>query len=183
MWRSQNRTIKTTLRSARSSALKNNLTGPTLLEMSGYATNRDLAHGPRLTVAVGTTIADRPPRRSVRALLRIRLLLWMNGGETCCWPHTVQSLGHALPALCRTHVGWNDVLLSLCPSLPGLRRRHAALRCSAGSLVLRHSPTSPVRSCPPCGLWPSRTGLGRLTKTCRRSPGSRACCFSACAGS
>jgi hypothetical protein len=48
---------------------------------------------------------------------------------------------------------------------------------------LRHSPTSPVRSCPPCGLWPSRTGLGQLTKTCRRSPGSRACCFSACAGS
>jgi hypothetical protein len=59
----------------------------------------------------------------------------------------------------------------------------AALRCSAGSLVLRLSPTSPVRSCPPCGLWPSRTGLGRLTKTYRRSPGSRACCFSACAGS
>jgi len=77
----------------------------------------------RITVAVGTTIADRPPRRSVRARLRIRLLLWMNGGETCCWPHTVQSLGHALPALCRTHVGWNDVLLSPCPSLPSLRRR------------------------------------------------------------
>src|SRR5712691_9586258 len=115
-------------------------------------------HGVGTTVAVGTTIADRTPRRSVRARLRIRLLLWMNGGETCCWPHTVQSLGHALPALCRTHVGWNDVLLSLCPSLPGLCRRHAALRCSAGSLVLRHSPTSPV-------------------------PGSRACCFSACAGS
>src|ERR1019366_510553 len=29
----------------------------------------------------------------------------------CCFPHTVQSLGHALPALCRPHVGWNDVLL------------------------------------------------------------------------
>jgi hypothetical protein len=57
-----------------------------------------------ITVAVGTTIADRPPRRSVRARLRIRLLPWMNGGEACCWPHTVQSLGHALPALCRTHV-------------------------------------------------------------------------------
>jgi hypothetical protein len=41
----------------------------------------------------------------------------------CCLPHTVQSLGHALPALCRTHVGWNDVLLSPCPSLPSLRRR------------------------------------------------------------
>ncbi len=99
---------------------------------AGNSTSRDCVritgHSRReqwkvVTVAVGTTIADRPPRRSVRARLRIRLLLWMNGGETCCWPHTVQSLGHALPALCRTHVGWNDVLLSLCPSLPGLRRR------------------------------------------------------------
>ena len=34
-----------------------------------------------LTVAVGTTIADRPPHRSVRARLRIRLLPWMCGGE------------------------------------------------------------------------------------------------------
>src|SRR5229473_2978265 len=39
----------------------------------------------------------------------------------CCLPHTVQSLGHALPALCRTHVRLNDVLLSLCPFLPSLR--------------------------------------------------------------
>jgi hypothetical protein len=31
----------------------------------------------------------------------------MSGGETCCWPHTVPSLGHALLALCRTHVGWS----------------------------------------------------------------------------
>src|SRR6267142_4771722 len=83
----------------------------------------DSPRPPLITVAVGTTIAGRPPRRSVRARLRIRLLLWMKGGETCCWPHTVQSLGHALPALCRTHVGWNDVLLSPCPSLPSLRRR------------------------------------------------------------
>ena len=34
-----------------------------------------------LTVAVGTTIADRPPHRSVRARLRIRLLPRMNGVE------------------------------------------------------------------------------------------------------
>src|SRR6266704_428887 len=33
------------------------------------------------TVAVGTTIADRPPHRSVQARLRIRLLLWMSGGK------------------------------------------------------------------------------------------------------
>jgi hypothetical protein len=35
----------------------------------------------RITVAVGTTIADRPPHRSVQARLRIRLLPWMSGGE------------------------------------------------------------------------------------------------------
>ena len=33
----------------------------------------------------------------------------------CCFSHTVQPLGHALPALCRAHVR-NDVLLRLCPS-------------------------------------------------------------------
>ena len=145
----------------------------------------DVVVGDRLiatvTVAVGTTIADRPPHRSVRARLRIRLLPRMSSGKVCL-PHTVQSLGHAFPALCRAHVRLNDVLLSLCPSLPGLRGR-LPLLCSAGSRVLRHSPTSPVRARPPFGLWPSRTGLDQLTKTCRRSPGSRACCFSACAGS
>src|ERR1700692_180574 len=41
----------------------------------------------------------------------------------CCLPHTVQPLGHALPALCRVHAGWNDVLLGLRSSLPNLRRR------------------------------------------------------------
>ena len=58
-----------------------------------------------------------------------------------------------------------------------------ALPCSTGSQVLRHSPTSPSRACPPFSLWPSRTGLDRQTKACWRSPGSRACCFSACASS
>src|SRR6266853_2564369 len=36
-----------------------------------------------ITVAVGTTIADRPPHRSVRARLRIRLLRRMSGVEAC----------------------------------------------------------------------------------------------------
>ena len=58
-----------------------------------------------------------------------------------------------------------------------------ALPCSAGSQVIRRCPTSPERSCPPFGLWPSRTGLDLSTKTYRRSPGSRACCFLACSGS
>ena len=40
--------------------------------------------------------------------------------------------------------------------------RRVALLCSAGSTVLRHSPTSPERSRPPFGLWPSRTGLDLL---------------------
>ena len=53
----------------------------------------------------------------------------------------------------------------------------------AAQHTLRHSPTSPARSCPQFGLGPSRTGLAHLAKTCWRSPGSRACCFSACAGS
>src|SRR5229473_1037809 len=39
----------------------------------------------------------------------------------CCLPHTVQPLGHALPALCRVHVRLNDVLPRLRPSLPSLR--------------------------------------------------------------
>src|SRR5215469_1893032 len=61
-------------------------------------------------------------------------------------------------------------------------------RCSPESVPFPASaesslPLSPERSCPPFGLWPSRTGLDRLTKTSRRSPVSRACCFSACAGS
>jgi hypothetical protein len=53
----------------------------------------------------------------------------------------------------------------------------------AAQRTLRHSPTSPERSRPPFGLGPLRTGLAVLAKTSRRSPGSRACCFSACAGS
>src|SRR5882724_4019183 len=36
----------------------------------------------------------------------------------CCLPHTVQPLGHALPALCRVHVRLSDVLPRLCPPSP-----------------------------------------------------------------
>src|SRR3989441_4791128 len=45
----------------------------------------------------------------------------------CCLPHTVQPLGHALPARCRVHVRLNDVLLHLRPSLPSLRRKLPSL--------------------------------------------------------
>src|SRR5262245_31655812 len=49
-------------------------------------------------------------------------------GETFLLPcfryfsHTAQSLGHSFPALCRTRVGLNNVLLGPRPSLPTLRR-------------------------------------------------------------
>src|SRR6201993_941579 len=46
------------------------------------AEREDISRG--IAVAVGTTIADRPPHRSVRARLRIRLLPWINGGKTAC---------------------------------------------------------------------------------------------------
>jgi hypothetical protein len=98
----------------------------------------------------------------------------------CCLPHTVRFLGHAPPALCRVHVLLNDVLPRLCPCLPTSAEGCPLLfGCFTDSTA---RPTSPTRSMPPFGLWPSRTGLVRQTKACWRSPGSRACCFSACAG-
>src|SRR6266481_3874438 len=56
--------------------------------------------------------------------------------------------------------------------------------CSAGSQVLQRSPTSPERACPHCGLrlhGPVSSLVG--PRRPRRSPGSRAYCFSACRGS
>src|SRR5438552_4023534 len=40
----------------------------------------------------------------------------------CCFPHTTQSLGHALPALCRARARLLGVLLGQRSSLPALRR-------------------------------------------------------------
>jgi hypothetical protein len=42
----------------------------------------------------------------------------------CCFSHTVQPLGHAVPALCREHAWLTDVHLHLRPSLPHLRRSY-----------------------------------------------------------
>jgi hypothetical protein len=102
----------------------------------------------------------------------------MRGGRGCL-PHTVQSLGHAFPALCRVHVGLNDVLLSLRPSLPGLRGRLLPF------VRLVHRYYGTVRLLLYVHVRRSVYGLrGPVlvfsSKTCRRSPGSRACCFSAC---
>jgi hypothetical protein len=58
-----------------------------------------------------------------------------------------------------------------------------ALLCSSGSSILWRGPTPPERACLPCGFAPLQTGLVPFrAEALRRSPGSRACCFSACAG-
>ena len=57
------------------------------------------------------------------------------------------------------------------------------LLCSSGSSIVWCGPTPPERACLPCGLAPSRTGLLPFrAEALQRSPGSRACRFSACAG-
>jgi len=86
-----------------------------------------------------------------------------------------------IPALCREHV--TPEMFFTTHALPSPTSAEGYPPLFGGSQVLRHGPTSPARACPHCGLWPSRTGLGPYTKACWRSPGSRACCFSACAGS
>src|SRR6516162_5507088 len=100
----------------------------------------------------------------------------------CCFTHTVQPLGHAFSALRREHVWLIDVLLQLRPSLPGLRRKLPSLVRSVHRYygTVRLLQYVHVRR---SVYGPSRTGLRILSKACWRSPGSRACCFSACAGS
>jgi hypothetical protein len=92
-----------------------------------------------------------------------------------------------IPVTCVSRSASGTCAIERCSpqSVPFLPRPppKVALPCSTGSPVLRHSPTSPERSRPRYGLWPLRTGLAATDKTYRRSPGSRACCFSACAGS
>src|SRR5208282_5682453 len=113
-----------------------------------------------LGVAVGTTIADRPPHRTVRS----------------AFPHTAPTLE-----------GWREVLLlahrsilgtlyprtvssecwtERCSPWPAPFSPQAppkiALLCSSGSAILGRGPTPPERACPPCGFAPSRTGLAPL---------------------
>src|SRR4051794_18263109 len=52
----------------------------------------------------------------------------------------------------------------------------------AAQRTLRSDPTPPARTCPQYGIKPFQTGLS-VRQARWRSPGSRACCFSACAGS
>src|SRR4051812_24102807 len=52
----------------------------------------------------------------------------------------------------------------------------------AAQRTLRSDPTPPARTCLQYGIKPFQTGLS-VRQARWRSPGSRACCFSACAGS
>ena len=54
----------------------------------------------RVTVAVGTTIADRPPRRTVRARLRIRLLPRISSGKAGIRIGMLLAAHRAVPGTC-----------------------------------------------------------------------------------
>jgi hypothetical protein len=135
-------------------------------------------------VAVGTTTADRPLRtepyeRHYRIRLPPRTI-----GEECCYSHTAQSWEHS------SHPGTvsGGCWVERCSPWPAPFSPQAppkiALLCSSGSSILWRGPTPPERARPPCGFGPSRTGLVPVrVEALQRSPGSRACCFSACAGS
>jgi len=134
-------------------------------------------------VAVGTTIAGRPPHRSVRAEL----------------PHTAPTLDAGVEAHVRPLGAHRSTPLTrLCRSVPvtcaAVRcspwsaafpppppPSFASPLCSAGSQVLCRGPTPPLRARPQYGYLPSRAGLPSQ-QAGGRFPGSRACCFSACPG-
>jgi hypothetical protein len=146
-------------------------------------------------VAVGTAIAGRPPHRSVQALLthtaltsdaKRRIARWSM--EARLLPPFPAPLGapRPIPGTCvaRSVSGacWTDRSSPRSAAFPPQPPPKVALPCSAGSQVLCPSATPPPRACPHYGIAPSRTGLP-TAQARRRSPGSRACCFSACAGS
>jgi hypothetical protein len=133
-------------------------------------------------VAVGTTIADRPPHRTVRAALPHTAPTLEDWREVLLLAH--RSIHGTLHP--RTVSGW--CWLEQCSPWPAPFSPQAppkiALPCSSGSSIVWRGPTPPKRARPPCGFTPSRTGLVPFrAEALQRSPGSRACCFSACAGS
>ena len=80
---------------------------------------------------------------------------------------------------------WGPLQCSPWPApFPPLSPPRFVPLCSTGSQVLRRSPTPLERAGPLYGVSPFRAGLdpGWIERF-QRSPGSRACCFSACAGS
>ena len=75
---------------------------------------------PKITVAVGTLVAQSPPHRSVRADFPHTALI-LDTWRQSCLTHACQTLGHPFPVLCRTGVGRAGVLLDPRSSLLALR--------------------------------------------------------------
>src|SRR6185369_8557514 len=99
----------------------------------------------------------------------------------CSFPHTMQSLGHPLPALGRSSVRFHDVLLGHGPSLHHLRRRCFHQLCSAASQVVCPCSTPPRCACLDCAFgFPVRSDSPVGHRIPVRSLGSRACSFSTC---
>ena len=74
----------------------------------------------KITVAVGTLVAQSPPHRSVRADFPHTALI-LDVWRQSCLTHACQTLGHAYPALCRWRVDRAGVLLDPRSSLFALR--------------------------------------------------------------
>ena len=86
----------------------------------------------------------------------------MNGVKACS-THTVQTLGHAY-SCSESGACTPERCSPPAAPFPPQPPQEVAFPCSAGSRVLRRSPTSPARTCPPCGYMPSRTGLRKTAE-------------------
>src|ERR1017187_826665 len=117
-----------------------------------------VSHLPSPPVAVGTIIADRPPHRSVLALLT----------------HTALALDHGVKQPCGDSPSRRPC--QPCSSSD-------AYLCSTALSVLRHHPTPHCRACRTCGFRLLRPDCRWRVQSVMRSPGSRACNFAACQGS
>ena len=152
-----------------------------------------------LRVEVGTSIAARPPHRSVRAALPHTALALDDGVRRTLeqastkLPFSPRRLAHAtqplhtVSRLCGpARVGLRRILLSQQASLqPRVAPAGACQTCSVASSVLPRCPTPRRRACGPYGfrfrLRPPVCPSCGQTPT--RSPGSRAGSFPACVGS
>ena len=102
-------------------------------------------------VAVGTTIADRPPHRAVRAALPHTAPTLEDWREVLLLAH--RSIHGTLHP--RTVSGW--CWLEQCSPWPAPFSPQAppkiALPCSSGSSIVWRGPTPPKRARPPCGFY------------------------------
>src|SRR5664279_3102820 len=107
---------------------------------------------PDRVVAVGTTIAGRPPRRSVRALTSAY------GPYLGCWRRRVPlpSAHPPTPVTCLPRCAWGACEVDACSPRSAAFPPHSpptvSRLCSNDSSVLCRCPTPQGRACGPCGL-------------------------------